>query len=119
MYRIPKEIDLSKIIGQFITQIHVGKYDLQFDLGDVHFAIQSPIKLFKNGVIIAFWEENRWPEKGFIEVFNLDVINFRIPDDITIIIQFEDNLEMHLSDNSDQYETMQINIKGEQGPWII
>ncbi|PKA16405.1 hypothetical protein [Leptospira haakeii] len=119
MYQIPKNLDLSKIIGQAISQIHIGKYDFQFDLGDVHFAVQSPIKLFKDKKVIALWQEGVWPEKGFIELFNLNVINFLIPDNYTIIIQFEESLELHLYDNSDQYESMQITIKSESISWII
>jgi len=42
MYRIPKELDLSKAVGEFTTQIRVGKYDIQFEFGDVHFAVQTP-----------------------------------------------------------------------------
>ncbi len=115
MYRIPKELDLSKTVGEFTTQINVGKYDIQFDFGDVHFAVQSPIKILKEGKLIATWEEGIWPESGFIEIFNLPVSSVQIPDDRTIIIKFENKLEMHLSDNSDQYESMQISIKGEYG----
>jgi len=119
MYRIPKELDLSKAVGEFTTQIHVGKYDIQFEFGDVHFAIQSPIKVINKGEVIATWVEGVWPESGFIEIFNVPVSGVNFPDDRTIIIIFENNLEMHLSDNSDQYESMQISIKGESGPWII
>lgn len=119
MYRIPKELDLSKAVGEFTTQIHVGKYYIQFEFGDVHFAVESPIKLMKNGEIVATWEEGKWPESGFIEIFNVPISNVNIPNDKTIVIRFENNLEMHLSDNSDQFESMQISIKGESGSWII
>jgi hypothetical protein len=117
MYRIPKKLDLSEIVGEFTTQINVGKYDIQFELGSVHFIIQSPIKILKDGNLVAKWEEGKWPEAGFVEIFNIPVIDVQIPDDRTIIIKFENSLEMHLSDNSDQYESMQINIKGQS--WII
>ena len=119
MYRIPKELDLSKVVGEFTTQVCVGKYDIQFDLGDVHFAVQSPVKIFKDGNVIAEWEEGKWPASGFIDIFNVPVTSVQIPDDITIIINFENSLEMHLTDSSDQYESIQISIKGESGPWII
>jgi hypothetical protein len=119
MYRIPKELDLTKAVGEFTTQINVGKYDIQFSFGDVHFAIQSSIKIIKEGKLIASWEEGVWPESGFIEIFNIPISSVQIPDDRTIIIKFENNLDMHLNDNSDQYESMQISIKGESGPWII
>ena len=119
MYRIPKNLDLSKAIGQFTTQICVGKFDIQFNLGDVHFAVQSPILLTKNGDTIAKWSGEDWPEKGFLEIFNVNVSKVLIPDDKTIIILFENNIEMHLIDDSDQYECMQISINGDPKEWII
>jgi hypothetical protein len=119
MYRIPQNLDLSKAIGQFTTQICVGKYDIQFNLGDVHFAVQSTILLTKNGKIIAKWSEGIWPENGFIEIFNVNVSKITIPDNKSIIILFENNIEMHLKDDSDQYECMQISINGDPKEWII
>lgn len=119
MYRIPEEIDLSKAIGEFTTQIHVGKYDIQFGFGDIHFAILSPIRFHKNGKLITVWEEGNWPDSIFIEIFNVPITSVDIPDDKTIIIRFENNLEMHLSDSSDEFESMHIYIKGESEPWII
>ena len=118
MYRIPKELDLSKAVGEFTTQIHVGKYDIQFEFGDVQFSIQSPIRIFEDGEVLAAWEEGKWPDSGFIEIFNVPITSVDIPDDKTIIITFENNLEMYLSDNSDKFESMQISIKGES-QWII
>jgi hypothetical protein len=29
MYGIPKELDLSSVVGEFTTQIRVGQFDLQ------------------------------------------------------------------------------------------
>jgi len=55
MYRIPKELDLSPIVGDFTTQIKIGQFDLQFTIGDVSFAIQSPVNLFHGGELIADW----------------------------------------------------------------
>ncbi len=50
MYRIPKDLDLSQIVGTFTTQLRVGQFDLQFTLGDPHhqvtFAVQSAVNLF-------------------------------------------------------------------------
>jgi len=120
MYRIPKDIDLSKIIGEITTQIRVGQFDIQFEIGEVGFSIWSPINLFRGGVTVGRWEENMWPSPSFVEVLNVKVANFSIPDERTIIISFDNDLEVHLVDSSDQYESMQISIKGDKlGPWII
>ena len=49
MYKIPKELDLSPVVGEFITQIRVGQFDLQFTFGPVNFAVGSPVNLFRDG----------------------------------------------------------------------
>ena len=119
MYGIPEDIDLSKIVGQFTTQLCLGAHDLQFDLGDVHFAIQSQVKLFKDGAELAAWEEGEWLPEEFRQIFNLEVSGVSIPNSKEIVIAFENGLAMHLYDNSEQYESMQIQIKGDPNILII
>ena len=62
MYRIPKELDLSPVVGQFTTQLRVGQFDLQFTFGKVSFGIWSPVNLFRDGKLVAHWEEGKWPD---------------------------------------------------------
>lgn len=119
MYRISPDLDLSKAIGQFATQIHVGQFDLQFHFGPVKIAVQSPIRLERDGSLLGEWKEGQWPSPAFIEVMNTNITSCEIPNNQTIIITFENGIKMHLTDNSDQYECMQITIKGEQIQWII
>ena len=119
MYRIPKELDLSKLNGQFTTQIGIGPHDIQFSIGDVHFAIQSEIKLTKNGEQVAVWREGDWPSSEFYHVMNVDVVSHAIPNDREIVINFGNGYSMHIYDSSDQYESMQISFKGEDSLWVI
>ena len=53
MYRIPKELDLNPVVGEFTTQVRVGQFDLQFTFGTVNFAIQSPTSIFKDHKMVA------------------------------------------------------------------
>ena len=117
MYRIPNDLDLSKVVGEFITQVRVGQFDLQFTLGDVNFVIQSAVNLILNGEIIGKWEEGKWPDSKFFEIMNVNVVKYEIPNDRLIILHFENGIEMHLMDSSDQYECMLIII--ESDTWII
>lgn len=119
MYRIPKELDLSPVIGEFTTQLRVGQFDLQFTLGSVNFAIQSPVSLFRDGRLVAHWEEGKWPDTGFYDVMNAAVTRCEVANDRLIVLEFENGLEMHLVDNSDQHETMQITFEGNPSQWII
>jgi hypothetical protein len=119
MYGIPKELDLSPVVGAFTTQLGVGQFDLQFTLGPIRFAVQSPVNLFRNGGLIAHWEEGRWPEPGFFDVMNVEVTRCTVPNDRLIVLEFGNGIAMHLEDSSDQYECMQIYVEGNPSPWII
>ncbi|QSL93229.1 hypothetical protein JWV26_02325 [Ectopseudomonas toyotomiensis] len=119
MYRIPKDIDLSEIVGEFTTQILVGQFDIQFCFGKYHFAVQSDIHLIKHGEVIGIWQAGTWPPQQFFEIMNINVVACQTPDKRKIVIHLENSIEIHLSDNSDQFECMQIYVDGEQDPWII
>jgi hypothetical protein len=119
MYRIPKELDLSPVVGEFTTQVRVGQFDLQFTFGRVNFAVQSPVHLFRGGKQVARWEEGKWPERGFFDVMNSKVTRCEVVGDRLIVFEFENGLEMRLEDSSDQYESMQISFAGNPSPWII
>lgn len=119
MYGVPKEMDLTPIIGEFTSQLRVGQFDLQFTLGTVDFAIQSTVSLHRKGVLIGRWGEGRWPDPEFYDVLNTEVTRYLIVNERRIVIEFANGIEMHLEDNSDQYESMQIGFKDPRALWII
>jgi hypothetical protein len=119
MYRIPKDLDLSPVVGEFTTQLRVGQFDLQFTFGTVNFAVQSPVNVFRDGELVAHWEEGKWPDPGFYDIMNSEVRRCQVANDRLIVFEFENGLAMHLEDNSDQYESMQISITGAPSQWII
>src|SRR5688572_29289070 len=111
MYRIPKELDLSSVVGELTTQIRVGQFDLQFTFGDVDFAVTSPVSLFRGGEVTGRWEEGKWPDPGFYDIMNTEITRCDVKTDRLIVIVFANGIEMHLADDSDQYECMQIHLK--------
>jgi hypothetical protein len=119
MNRIPADLDLTPVVGQFTTQVRVGQFDLQFTFGSVNFAVQSPVNLFRDGKLLAHWEEGRWPDPGFYDLMNSRVLRCEVVNDRLILFEFENRVTMHLEDNSDQYESMQISFEGEHTQWII
>jgi hypothetical protein len=119
MYRIPSDLDLSAVIGEFTTQVRVGQFDLQFTLGKVDFAITSPIRLVRGGDVIGSWIEGQWPDPQFFDIMNVAVQRVEIRGDRLIVLHFENGMAMHLEDDSDQYESMVITVEGQSGPWII
>lgn len=119
MYRVPLDLDLSKIVGEFTTQVRVGQFDLQFTFGPVSFAIQSQVTLSKNGEVVGSWKEGRWPDVASYDVMNSSVIRWEVPDDRRIVIHLENGVAIHLGDDSDQYECMRISFEGEPGVVLI
>ncbi|MBQ1782622.1 MAG: hypothetical protein II007_03125 [Gammaproteobacteria bacterium] len=111
-------MNLDVMVGSECTQIRVGQFDIQFSFGEVDFAVQSRIGLFKNEVEIGTWEEGKWPDCAFYEIMNVPVESVRIQGAMAIVITLKSGLSIHLFDNSEQYETMQITIGGGD-PWII
>ncbi len=119
MYRIPKELDLSPAVGEFTTQIRVGQFDLQFTFGNVNFNVTSPVNLFRDGELIGHWEEGKWPDAAFYSIMNSEITRCEIATDTVIVITFANGIEMHLVDDSDQYECMQISFKDDPSSIII
>ncbi|MEH6493632.1 hypothetical protein [Halopseudomonas sp.] len=111
-------MNLDLMAGSECTQIRVGQFDIQFSFGEVDFAVQSRIGLFKNEVEIGAWEEGNWPDSAFYEIMNVPVESVRTQGAKAIVITLENGLSVHLCDNSEQFETMQISIGGGE-PWII
>ncbi len=119
MYRIPKDLDLSAVVGQFTTQVWVGQFDLQFTFGDADFAIETPVNLFRAGELVAHWEQGKWPDPEFYAIMNTQVTRCEVIGDRSIVFEFGNGIAMHLEDSPDQYESMQIRLKGRPSPWII
>ncbi|MDW3179834.1 MAG: hypothetical protein R8J94_20760 [Acidimicrobiia bacterium] len=117
MYRIPDDLDLSPAVGECITQLGVGQFDLQFSIGPVHFAVQSPVELLRDGEQVGMWQEGRWPDPTFYEVMNSRVEGCDVVSDRLIAIEFENGLYMHLTDNSDDHECMTIAF--DNGPSLL
>ena len=97
----------------------MGQFDIQFTFGPVTFAVQSSISLIRNDVLVGSWQEGKWPDAQFFEVMNVNVVRCEIPNDRLMVLHFEHGIEMHLRDDSDQYECMQILIEGNPTRWII
>lgn len=97
----------------------MGQFDLQFTFGSISFAVTSPVNLFRDGKLVAHWEEGRWPDARFYDIMNAEVRRCEVVNDRLILLEFENGIAMHLEDSSDQYECMQIYFEGNPSPWII
>lgn len=69
------------------------------------------MSLHRNGKLIAFWQEGR-PDAGFYHILNSEVRRWAAVNDRQLVIEFENGIEMHLEDDSDQYECILIGVSG-------
>lgn len=119
MYRIPKDLDLSPVVGETTTQLRVGRWDLQFTFGPVSFTVETPVSLHHDGKQVARWEPGKWPDSGFLDILSTEVRRCEVASDRMIVIELANGLEIHLVDDSDHHESMQITFEGDSRQVII
>ena len=119
MYGFPVDLDLSPIVGEFTTQLCVGQFDVAFSLGSIRFLVQSPITLTRQGQVVGRWDPANWPPAEFYHLMNTPVAEVKATGTKTLVIRFENGLEAHLADESDQYESMQIIVGPSPGKVYI
>ena len=119
MHRIPKNLDLSPAVGEYTSQFGIGPGDFQFAFGPVHFSVYSPIKVLREGEVVAQWEKGSWPSSGFYEILNAEVLCCKAINDRKIVFEFVNGLSMVLEDDSDQYESFLITFQGQSDSWRI
>ena len=119
MYGFPSDLNLATAIGQEITQFSVGPYDLQFSFGKVAFAVQSQVEIRRASSVIATWQGGEWPSADFYEAFCSPVTSTHLVDERRLCVTLENGLQLHILDNSDQYESLQIFVPDASGPYIV
>lgn len=62
----------------------------------MNFAVQSAIDLFRDGELMAHWEEGQRPESGFYEIVNTEVVRWEIINERLILFEFVNGIEMHM-----------------------
>jgi hypothetical protein len=119
MYGFPSSLDLLAMVGQSATQLHVGQFDLQFNLGPVHFTVESPVTLYRGDTAVARWEAERWPDAGFQEILNVKVAGYEVASNKLLVIAFANGMVMHLADSSDRCESLQITVSTDPPATVI
>jgi len=92
---------------------------VSFSLGSIRFVVQSPITLARHGHAIARWEPASWPPADFYHLMNTPVVAVEATGNKALAIRFENGLEAHLADESDQSESMQIIVGPSPGTVYI
>jgi len=67
--------------------MRVGQFDIQFTFDDVNVAVTLPVNLFREGNLVAHWEEGRWPEPAFYDIMNTHTTRCEAVTDRRILIE--------------------------------
>ena len=111
MYGFPKDLDLSHLVGGELIRISIDQYNLLFE-----FDPQNTINI--SGKWVLRNEQNEIFDQGVLEtekesykvhkLVGQKIQDYEISSPKSIKFIFENNWELELIDNSDQYETCSI-----------
>jgi len=110
MYRIPHNLNLDDIVNSQIQKICLGRYQVDFQFGSGRLiTVYGNIEIFDQKTLVASWnEKSNWSTTTFQKLLNINIVSYEVINDRLLGIRFEGNLELHLHDSSDQYESIEI-----------
>ena len=114
MYGIPLDLDLRDIVGSEISQIRIGRYDVQFHFNSGRgIYLQGDAEILNDGIVIARWTESTgWSTLAFQQLLNATISGYSVINEKLLEIRFEIGLSLYLHDSFDQYESMQVHPEG-------
>ena len=122
MYRFASDLNLDDLVGSEIQQICLGPFDVQFRFGsDTCIAVQGRVTLVAAGDVMCEWTVlGGWSNGEFQRLFNCSIETYAVLNDRLLEIGFQGGLALHLHDDSDQFESLQIYLKGDVvGPVVV
>lgn len=111
MHGFRKDLDLTVIIGDWLTQISLGRYDLQLRFGKsgVLICIQGSVIVFENEENICEWNHStNWSSLEFQRLLNQDILGVKVISSNQLNIHFPNSLTLAVCDDSEQFDTVQI-----------
>jgi hypothetical protein len=110
MFGFPNDLNLDDIVGSEIQQICIGRSDVQFRFGSKrHMCSQGLVEVFHDHLLVASWNvEAGWSSIEFQRLLHCAIENYNLLDERRLEIVFDGGLALHLHDNSDEFETIQI-----------
>jgi hypothetical protein len=114
MYGVGADLDLNGIVGSYLGQICLGKFDVQFRFSEgTIIAAQCPVNVMRSEAAISVFEKDgNWSNMQFRDLLNLEVKSYSVVNEQTLQITFEGDYSLQLTDDSDQYESFQIYHRG-------
>lgn len=110
MYRFPKDLDLSSMVGASLQQICIGPSNVQFGFTHgIRITLESKATILRSGKLATSWDhEKGWSGCEFQQLMNKRVVGYSVIDEKLMEIMFSDEWVVHFFDDSDGYESLQI-----------
>lgn len=121
MYGFAPDLKIEGLTGSELTQICIGKFDVQFRFGSGTVgAVQGGARIVSDGAEVARWtEEDSWDTLAFHSLLNQAVSGYSVPGNDELRIDFNNGFVLELIDTSDQHESVQVYTNGKDSPIIV
>ena len=111
MYKFPRDLDLSHLVGTELIEVAIGPYALQLKFEPTnHINIEGRWSLTSpSGAILD--QGNQQEKKDSYRIHQLlqkKVVGFTVEDPSTLDVQFEGNWHLKIFDDSEKYESVSI-----------
>jgi hypothetical protein len=116
MFGVPANLDLSQLIGDYLTAIQLGQFDLQFKFGSgISICVQGDWQLRKASSELIDQAVDPPASREFYRVHRLldkTVTNFTVDPPRSFTLYFDDGFSLTVFDSSQQFESFQIWPRG-------
>lgn len=121
MYGFSPEMEIEGVVDAELQQICVGKFDLQFRFSSgTLITVQNKARVYSAGLLCASWtEETGWDHADFQRLLNAKTIGYEVLDESLLRLEFKNNLSLEMTDDSDQFESLQIYPMGDVSRMIV
>jgi len=111
MHGVPKDLDLSKLIGRNLDQVAIGEFQIQFVFDrDFNISVEGHWELRDvNGELIdAAVDNSQRDEYRIHRLLGLEVSRWAIKPPKSITIGFLNGMKLEVFDSSSEYESFSI-----------
>ena len=112
MQPISKDLNLNDLLGDYLPQIRIGKYDVQFCFG-CGCVIQSErkVELINNSETITIFDEKWFNIEPLLNIICEEVIHWAIESEYSFSISFRNGYKIIFYSSDDPYEDIIIRYK--------
>lgn len=116
MYGIPRDFDLSPVVGEMIESVTLGPYIMHISFGNGWSISCEGTVAYRDGSNIAPIRSRDWQDLNILKLFLGAVVSsWKKESDRTFSISLQDRGTIVFTADSTKYERFQIQPKG----WII